>query len=92
MKQRPARHDKYTKIQSLHALRVEKMKLRELLIKQELVIKDDFQSVLNKFSFLSVIGSILRTVVESFTLFNGLKMGTKLFSMLFHAKKKKQHE
>lgn len=92
MRQRLDRHDRYTKIRNLHDLRLEKMKLRELMINQELAIKDDFRAVASKFSFISVLFSIGSTIMESLTIFNGLKMGMKAFSFLFHSGKKKRDE
>lgn len=90
IKQRMDRHDRYTKIRNLNDLRLEKIKLRELMINQELNLKDDFQTIASKFSFLSVLLSIGNSIVESFTIFNGLKIGMKIFSFLFHSEKKKR--
>lgn len=62
------------------------------MINQEIAIKDDFQNVISKFSFLSVLFSVGKVVAESFTILNGLRMGTKIFSFLFHSRKKKRDE
>ncbi|MGL5317465.1 MAG: hypothetical protein ACRC9Q_02000 [Bacteroidales bacterium] len=92
MTKRPERHDRYMQIRDLNELRSEKMKLRAIVTRQEGVLKTDYHIVSNKLSFLSMFFSAGKSIVQSFSIFNGLRMGMKVFSFLFPSGKKKRNE
>ncbi|MGL4227488.1 MAG: hypothetical protein ACRCR3_02395 [Tannerellaceae bacterium] len=86
------RHNRFANLQTIEQLRVEKVRLNEELDVHEVQLKSDYLEIMDSVNFLSSITGLIRHVTNQLTILNGLSMGFKLFSSIFHKPNRKKAE